>query len=62
MSQVHPQQHTNTQQTPPPWWWSRKPLRQRGFDESMPPEGQAALRIHLSRLPLNGFDRFIKLL
>ncbi len=48
--------------TPPPWWWSRSPLQRHGFDESTPPEGRAALRIHFPRLLLRGLDKFNKLM
>ncbi len=40
--------NTNTQRTSPPWWWSRLPLQQRVFDDSMLPEGWAALHISSS--------------
>jgi hypothetical protein len=52
---------TNNQQTPPPWWWSHLPLQRHGFNESTPPEGQAALRIHFLRRLLKGLVKFIKL-
>jgi hypothetical protein len=53
--------NTNTQRTSPPWWWSRLPLQGHGFDNSMPPEGQAALHIYCPRLLLKDLNRFIKL-
>jgi hypothetical protein len=36
------QKAQTTLQTPSPWWQSRLSLHQHGFDESTPPEGQAA--------------------
>jgi hypothetical protein len=33
-----------TQQTPSPWCWSRLPFQWRGFDDSVLPEGWAALQ------------------
>ncbi len=54
--------NTNNQQTPPPWWWSRLPLQRRGFDESMLPDGQAALRIYFPRLTLKGLVKFNKVM
>ena len=53
--------NTNTQRTSPPWWWSRSPLQRCEFNESMPPEGRAALRIHFPRPVLKGLVKFIKL-
>ncbi len=50
--------NTNNQQTPPPCWWSRSPLQRRGFDESMPPDGRAALRIYCPRPPLKSLVKF----
>jgi hypothetical protein len=37
------------------------PLQRRGFDDSMPPEGWAALRIYCPKLLLKDLNRFIKL-
>jgi hypothetical protein len=54
--------NTNNQQTPPPWWWSRLPLQLRGFDDTMPPEWRAALRIHFLRPLLKGLVEFNKLM
>ncbi len=54
--------NTNNQQTPPPWWWSHSPLQQRGFDESMPSEWWAALRIYFPRSLSKGFGRINKLM
>ncbi len=53
--------NTNIQQTSPPWWWSRLPLQQRGFNDSMPPKGWAALRIYCPRPLSKDLNRFIKL-
>jgi len=50
-----------TYQTPSQWCWSRLPLQRRGFDEPMPPEGWAALRMFILMPPSKGFNRFIKL-
>jgi hypothetical protein len=52
---------TNNRQTPSPWWWSRSPLQRRGFDESMPPEGWAALCMLDPMPPSKRFNIFIKL-
>jgi len=49
---ITPQKAQITYQTPSPWWWSRSPLQRREFDEPMPPEGWAALRMFLPMLPL----------
>jgi hypothetical protein len=46
--------NTNTQQTPPPWWWSHQPLWWRGFDESMPPQGEGGLAHVLSEATIKG--------
>jgi len=51
---------TNNRQTPPPWW-SCSPLQRHGFDEPMPPEGWAALRMFVSMSPSKRFNRFHKL-
>jgi len=51
---------TNNRQTPPPWW-SRLPLQRHGFDETMPPEGWAALHMFVSMSPSKRFNRFPKL-
>ncbi len=53
--------NTNTKWTSPPWWWSRLPLQRRGFDDSMPPEGRAALHIYCPRPLSKDLNRFIKL-
>ena len=50
---------TNNRQTPPPWW-SRSPLQRHGFDEPMPPEGWAALRMFVSMPPSKRLSRFHK--
>ena len=49
-------------QTPSPWWWSCSPLQRRGFDEPMPPEGWAALRMCVPMPPLKQCNKFIKLM
>ncbi len=54
--------NTNNQQTPPPWWWSCLPLQRCGFNESMPPEWRAALRICCPRPLLKGLVEFNKLM
>ncbi len=54
--------NTNNQQTPPPWWWSCSPLQRRGFDDTTPPEGRAALRMFFSRPLSKDFVWFIKLM
>jgi hypothetical protein len=38
------------------------PLQRRGFDESTPPQGWAALCIPFLRPPSNGFNRLINLI
>ena len=53
---------TNNRQTPSPWWWSRSPLQRRGFDEPMPPEGWAALRMLVPMPPSKRFNRSNKLM
>ncbi len=52
---------SNTQRTSPPWWWSRLPLQWCGFDDYMPPKGQAALHIYFPSLISKDLNRFIKL-
>ena len=52
---------TNNRQTPSPWWWSHSPLQRCGFDESMPPEGWAALCMFVPMPPSKRFNKFIKL-
>jgi hypothetical protein len=61
MSQKLKQKAQITYQTPSPWWWSCSPLQRHGFDESMPPEGWAALRMFLPIPPSKRFKRFQKL-
>ena len=55
------QKSTNNRQTPSPWWWSCLPLQRCGFDESIPPEGWAALRMFVPMPPSKRFNRFNKL-
>ncbi len=52
--------NTNNQQTPPPWWWSRSHLQQGGFDDTMQPEGRAALRMFTPRPLLKDFVWFVE--
>jgi hypothetical protein len=52
----------NTHKTSAPWWWRRAPFQRRGFDETMLPGGQAALRIYCLRPLLKGLLRFNKLM
>jgi hypothetical protein len=40
---------------------TRSPLQRRGFDEPMPPEGWAALRMFVPTPPLKRYYRFNKL-
>jgi len=49
-----------TYQTPSPWWWSGSPLQRRGFDEPMPPEAWAALRMFIPMPPSKRLNRFHK--
>ena len=55
------QKAQTTWQTTSPWCWSRLPLQRHGFDEPMPPEGWAALRMFVPRPLLQWFHRFNKL-
>jgi hypothetical protein len=50
---------TNNRLTPPPWW-SRSPFQRHGFDEPMPPEGWAALRMFVPMSPPKRLNRFHK--
>jgi len=50
-----------TWQTTPSWCWSCSPLQRRGFDEPMPPEGWAVLRMFVSRPHSKRFNRLNKL-
>ncbi len=52
--------NSNNQQTPPLWWWSHLPLQQHRFNESMPSEWWAALRVFVPRPPSKGFGRINK--
>ena len=56
------QKAQTTWQTTSPWCWSRSPLQWRVFDEPMPPEGWAALRMIVPMPPSKRFNRFIKLM
>jgi hypothetical protein len=61
MSLTATHNHNTTQRTSPPWWWSRLPLQRHGINESMPPKGQAALRISFPRPLSEDFVWFNKL-
>ena len=54
------QKEQTTWQTTSPWCWSRSPLQRRGFDEPMPPEGWAALRMFVPMPPSKQLTRFNK--